>query len=195
MSCITYPLESVLRDEARALAGQGMVPSAGRPARPYSPLNFDRSIGAVVDTTSRDGCMGQEAGVEAPPATATPEKVEDGEKDCNVPDPSSEGGPISGTAESLAPCAITHTALPPIGAALQPEAGCNSSRASSQVAPSSIDPAFFEACRETQGRPADAVSSLPDWPFTVNREGDIIDLRTGEVDPVLTAQLSMGIGA
>lgn len=28
---------------------------------------------------------------------------------------------------------------------------------------------------------------------TVDREGNIIDLRTGEIDPVLTAQYGMGI--
>jgi len=69
-----------------------------------------RSTGAVEDTTSQDGSMGQEAGVETPPATATPEKVKDGEKDCNVPNPSSEGGQIPGTAGSLAPCTNSHPA-------------------------------------------------------------------------------------
>lgn len=67
-------------------------------------LNFDRSTGAIVGATTVDGGQGQDVDVGARPATATPEKVEDGEKDCNVPDPSSDGGPIPGTAGSIAPC-------------------------------------------------------------------------------------------
>lgn len=60
---------------------------------------------------------------------------------------------------------------------------------------SSPDPAFLPAWRESQGVPVDAEpKATADWPFTVNREGDVIDLRTGEVDSCLTAQYGMGIG-
>lgn len=66
--------------------------------------NFGRSTGAIGEATISDGSQGQDVDVGARLATATPEKVEDGEKDCNVPDPSSDGGPIPGTAGSIAPC-------------------------------------------------------------------------------------------
>lgn len=64
----------------------------------------DRSIGAGTEPRAEPEASAQGAGVEAPRGSATSEKVEAGEKACNVPAPSSEGGQIPGTAGSLAPC-------------------------------------------------------------------------------------------
>ena len=98
--------------------------------------NFDRSTGAIGEATISDGVRGQDVDVGARPATAIPEKVEDGGKDCKASMPSSEGGPISGTAESFAPCTLSHsTVAPPPAAVEQPEAGSLSVTASGSNSP------------------------------------------------------------
>jgi len=75
--------------------------------------------------------------------------------------------------------------------------GTSAMSAVTRVPPPLFDPAFLAAWRESQGTVVDPkpMSPLidPEWPFTVNREGMIIDMRTGEIDEVLTAQFCMGI--
>lgn len=57
-----------------------------------------------------------------------------------------------------------------------------------------LDPAFLAATRESQGQPVDAIPRIGDWPFTVNREGWLIDMRDGSIAYDMMAQLGLGIG-
>jgi hypothetical protein len=66
--------------------------------------------------------------------------------------------------------------------------------AKSSQAATDIDPAFFAATRESQGQPVDAIPRIGDWPFTVNREGWLIDMRDGSIAYDMMAQLGLGIG-
>lgn len=66
--------------------------------------------------------------------------------------------------------------------------------AKSSQAATDIDPAFLAATRESQGQPVDAIPRAGNWPFTVNREGWLIDMRDGSIAYDMMAQLGLGIG-
>lgn len=55
------------------------------------------------------------------------------------------------------------------------------------------DDPWLAATRESQGQPIDAIPRTGDWPYTVNREGEIIDMRDGEIACELMAQIGLGI--
>lgn len=80
----------------------------------------------------------------------------------------------------------------------QPAGEARSSQLTPLAAPIPTPQTSSPSLRATQASSAgDCVPppSIPgDWPFTVNREGEIIDMRDGSIAYDLMAQLGLGIG-
>lgn len=153
---------------------------------------------------SPSGCDGQQAGVIPPPALQPALIQRSGDRYCGfVP------GPLSVPASEQVTRSPDESVTQLAGQGHAPSADrpasaysdlrSNTSHGaalalSSDAAPFLFDPAFLSAWRESEGQPIDAEPRPEPWPYTVNREGYIVSLITGEIDPVLSAQLTLGIG-
>jgi len=100
-----------------------------------------------------------------------------------IPDPRVETSPCAATQAS------SGSAAPPFP--IPPEASAFEVEQRFRAALS--DDPWLAAWRESQGVPSDAIPRTGDWPYTANREGEIIDMRDGEVAYELMAQLGLGI--